>query len=118
MNIFIEASGSLTSMYMIKSIKEAGHKVVGSDISTFNHAKVLCDDFIVMPRTNDEKLWEKSLKLLIEHNVDVVIPSLDETMVGWASRVDEFLKYRIHIIISPLKMTKSISLSLLFSYRL
>lgn len=103
MNIFIEASGSLTSMYMIQSIKEAGHKVVGSDISKFNHAKVLCDDFIVMPRTNDEELWEKSLKLLVEYNVDVVIPSLDETMVGWASRVDEFLKYNIHIIISPLQ---------------
>lgn len=102
MNIFIEATGSLTSGYLIKAIKEAGHRSIGSDISEFNHGKILCDDFIIMPKINDKNLWEKTLKLLVKHNVEVVIPSLDETMVDWASRILFFEKKRIKIIISPI----------------
>jgi len=103
MNILIEATGSLTSLYMIQAIKEAEHKVIGSDISIFNHAHSLCDDFIVMPKTNDKELWEKTKNLLIKHHVDIVIPSLDETMIDWATKVDEFHNYGITIIISPIK---------------
>lgn len=103
MNILIEATGSLTSLYMIQAIKEAGHKVIGSDISIFNHAHSLCDDFIVMPKTSDKELWGKTKNLLIKHHVDIVIPSLDETMIDWATKVDEFHNYGITIIISPIK---------------
>lgn len=106
MNIFIEAVGSLTSFYMIKSIQEAGHKVVGSDISDFNHGNVLCDDFIVMPKVTDELLWSKTIKLLLKHEVNIVIPSLDETMISWAQKKDEFKKLGIEVIISPLETIK------------
>jgi len=102
MRILIEASGSLTSNYLINAIKEAGCEVVGSDISTFNHAFALCDDFIIMPKVNDIELWQKTKALLIEHRVDAVIPSFDETLIGWASRVDEYAQIGISIIVSPL----------------
>lgn len=107
MNIFIEAAGSLTSGYLIKNIKEAKHKVIGSDISDFNHAKILCDDFIVIPKASDTNLWDKTIKLLIEKNVNIVIPSFDETMIGWVSRIEEFKKYGITVIISPLETIKT-----------
>lgn len=106
MNIFIEATGSLTSGYLIKAIKEAGHNVVGSDISDFNHAKKLCSDFIIMPKLNDISLWDKTKKLLLEHKIDIVIPSLDETMLEWAKRVKEYDELGIKIIISPLDTIK------------
>jgi carbamoyl-phosphate synthase large subunit len=100
-NIFIEATGSLVSFYMIKAIKEAGYRVIGSDVSDFNHAKYLCDDFIIMPKIIDKDLWKKTLALLVEHKVDIVIPSLDETMIDWAKRVEEFKNNGIRVIISP-----------------
>lgn len=102
MNIFIEATGSLTSGYLIKAIKESGNRIIGSDISEFNHGKVLCDDFIVMPKLNDPNLWEKTLSLLKKYNVEIVIPSLDETMIDWASKTVFFKNENIKVIISPL----------------
>lgn len=103
MKIFTEATGSMTSGYLVKAIQEAGHLAVGSDISKDNHGFVMCDDFIVVPRANDPDLWPKMTKLLQQHKVDIVIPSFDETMIAWAERADEFSKLGIRIVISPLK---------------
>ena len=49
MNILIEATGGLTSGYLIKAIKDSGHRVIGSDIFEFNHSRYMCDDFVIMP---------------------------------------------------------------------
>ncbi|PHR70029.1 MAG: carbamoylphosphate synthase large subunit [Arcobacter sp.] len=103
MRIFIEASGSITSNYLIEAIKDANCEVIGSDISTFNHSKSLCNDFILMPSVEDPKLWEKTKKLLILYKIDIVIPSFDETMEVWASKIDEYKEIGIQIIISPLE---------------
>lgn len=103
MKILTEASGSLTSNYIIKAIQEAGFEAVGSDISEFNHAKVLCNDFIVMPKVDDEKLWEKTLELLKKHKVDAVLPSFDETMLEWAERAEFFKQNGITVFISEIK---------------
>ena len=107
MNILVEASGSLTSGYIIKAIKDSGNRVIGSDISDFNHAKVMCDDFILMPKYNDKNLWKKISKLLDEYNIDIVIPSFDETLLGWSERVNFFRNKNIKVIISPIETIKT-----------
>ena len=106
MNILIEASGSLTSGYIIKAIKDSGHRVIGSDISFFNHAKVMCDDFILMPKNDENQLWEKIAKLLDEYNINIVLPSFDETLLGWSERVNFFRSKNITVIISPVETIK------------
>ena len=102
MNILIEATGSLTSNYLIKAIQDAGHKAIGSDITNFNHGYLLCDDFIVMPKCGDKELWQKIENSLLEKKIDIVIPSFDETLVEWEKRKDYFAKLKINIIISEL----------------
>ena len=47
MRILIESSGSLVSNYLIKSIKDLGFEVVGSDVDDFNYSKISCDDFFM-----------------------------------------------------------------------
>jgi carbamoyl-phosphate synthase large subunit len=101
MNILTEATGSLTSYYLIKAIQEAGYKAVGSDIDDFNHGKVLCDDFILMPSVIEENLWEKTFSLLHQHNINVVIPSLDETLLEWSKKQQKLQKKGIVVIVSP-----------------
>ena len=107
MNILIEASGSLTSGYIIKAIKNSGNRVIGSDISDFNHAKVMCDDFILMPKHNDKNLWKKISTLLDDYNIDIVIPSFDETLLGWSERVSFFRSKNIKVIISSIDTIKT-----------
>lgn len=100
MRILTEASGSLTSAYLQKRIKEAGHYCVGSDINPINSALCMADDFVIMPKCSDKDLWEKTERALIEKKIDVVIPSLDETLLGWAERKVYFKKKGISVIIS------------------
>ncbi len=103
MKFFIEAVGGLTSGYLIKAIKESGNSVTGSDINADNHGRYLCDDFAVVPPYSDLHLWEKMEKILKEKNIDVVIPSFDETLLGWAKIKEDFANKKISVIVSPIE---------------
>jgi carbamoyl-phosphate synthase large subunit len=84
--ILTEASGSLTSGYLIKSIQQAGHLCVASDIDAHCFGRELADDFVLMPRADAPDLWTVIERVLIESHIDIVIPSLDETLLGWSVR--------------------------------
>lgn len=86
LNILIEASGSLVSGYMIDAIQRAGHRAIASDIDAQAVGRHLADDFIQVPSATDPDLWPRLESLLIEHRIDMVIPSIDETLLGWATR--------------------------------
>jgi carbamoyl-phosphate synthase large subunit len=98
--ILTEASGGLTSSYIIRAIQEASHEAVASDINEDIAGRFLADDFIVMPGKDDPTLWETVMRLLFEKKVDVVIPSFDEMLTGWSQRKKEFSQQGITIIVS------------------
>ena len=100
MKILIEAGGSLVSGYLIKAIKESGHIAVASDINEDNHSVCLADEFIVFPKKNDPYLWDKVELELLKHRIDMVIPSFDETLIGWSKRKEYFQQKGIFILIS------------------
>lgn len=101
LKILTEASGCLTSSYIIEAIKQAGHIACASDIDSFNAAKIEADEFILMPKANDPNLWEKTLNLCLKHNIDVVLPTLDESLLGWSERIEMFAKHHISVLLSP-----------------
>lgn len=98
--ILTEASGSLTAGYLISSIKQAGHVCIASDIDTRCFGSVLADEFVVLPCANDPSLWEIIKKVLIDKKIDVVIPSLDETLLGWSERKNYFSSLGVQVILS------------------
>ena len=98
--VLTEATGSLTASYLIKSIQAAGHICVGSDIEAHCAGTELADDFVVMPSSANANLWQVVEKILIKKKIDVVIPSLDETLLGWAERKKHFSKLGVHVILS------------------
>jgi carbamoyl-phosphate synthase large subunit len=100
--ILTEASGSLTAGYLINAIKDAGQICVASDIDDRCFGQFLADDFIHMPRASVDGLWDKIESELIKKKVDLVIPSLDETLLGWSERREKFSKLGIHVILSQL----------------
>lgn len=95
-----EAAGSLTAGYLIKSIQAAGHICVGSDIDGRCAGAKLADDFIVMPSSTDANLWQTIEKILVRKQIDVVIPSLDESLLGWAERKAHFSSLGVQVILS------------------
>ena len=98
--ILIEASGSLTSGYLISNIQAAGHACVCSDIDDRCFGRVLADDFFVMPRSSDPKLWQRVEDILVDNSIDIVIPSLDETLQGWSERKNLYAAKDIHVVTS------------------
>lgn len=96
-----EASGSLTSHYIISAIQQAGHLACGSDVNDFNAASQTCDDFIIMPYSDDPQLWDKTYSLLEKHKISIVLPTFDETLYEWSLRKEELQKRGIAVLISP-----------------
>lgn len=100
MKILTEASGSLTAAYIIKAIRQAGFLAIGSDIRNECFAKYLADDYIVMPSYRDPNLWTFIFEQLKKKEIDLVIPSLDETLIDWAEKVTELQKQGSFVVIS------------------
>ena len=78
--VLFEASGSLTSAYLIKSAKNAGAVTVGSDISECA-GQYLADEFILFPKISNPNLWEIMEEEILSRKINVVIPSFDETLL-------------------------------------
>lgn len=102
MRILTEASGSLTAAYLLKAIRDAGHQALGSDVSPLTAVDCLADDFLQFPPKDDAQLWPRISALLQERRVDLVLPSFDEMMIGWAERQTEFAAQGTRVIVSPL----------------
>lgn len=101
MRILTEASGSLAAAYLIKAVRDAGHEAIGSDISEYTAANCIADEFIRFPAKDDPALWDKIPQLLKAHRIDLVIPSFDEMMPGWAARQSELARQGTFIAVSP-----------------
>ena len=100
MKILTEAGGSLVSSYMIKSIKISGHYAVSSDITSDCAGASLADEFLIFPRANEPKLWDAIEAEVIKNDIDVVVPSFDEMLLGWAERRQYFAKKGINVLVS------------------
>ncbi len=99
--ILTEASGSLVTNWLIRAIKESGNYAVASDITKHSVGQFLADDFALVPPCGAADLWQKLEQVLVEKHIDLVIPSLDETLVLWAEHKDELEKeYGVKVIIS------------------
>ncbi|WP_351014891.1 ATP-grasp domain-containing protein [Shewanella sp. AC91-MNA-CIBAN-0169] len=96
----LEASGSPVSAYLIKAIQKAGHTAVASDISNDCAASIFADELIIFPKKEDPQLWNKVEKLLIEHAIDIVIPSFDEMLLGWSERKESLADKGVNVLIS------------------
>ncbi len=100
--ILTEASGSLVSAFLIRAIQAAKHTAIASDLDANNAGRFLADEFIKMPSKDDPLLWNKIAQIVKRHRIDVVIPSFDETLEGWAMRRDEWrIQLGVYIITSP-----------------
>jgi carbamoyl-phosphate synthase large subunit len=101
MRVLIEASGGIASGFMIHALQQAGHEVVASDISVDNAGSLLADDYIRFPLVSDANLWQKVIAALEIHHVQVVIPSLDDMLLGWDLHRSVLEEMDVNLILSP-----------------
>lgn len=97
--ILLEASGSLTASFLIKSVQESGNIAVASDISDCAGFH-LADEYMIVPKINDPNLWDYTIHELQRRNIKFVIPTFDETLIEWSKRKEELSKLGINVLIS------------------
>jgi carbamoyl-phosphate synthase large subunit len=98
--VLLEASGSLVSAWLIRAVRAAGHRCIASDLDPDAVGAALADGFARLPRQDDPGLWDAVAAALREHGVDTVIPSLDETLIGWAERRADFARAGVQVVVS------------------
>ena len=102
MRILTEASGSLVSAFLIKAIQDAGHEAIASDINSDCAGRFLADGFLKMPSISDPHLWEKISSLVEEAQINLVIPSFDETLLAWSQGAHlTSTRYQTQVLLSP-----------------
>ena len=97
--ILLESSGSLTSSYLIKAVQSANANAVASDVMECA-AKYLANEFLIIPSWNSSELWQILEKEILERDINIVIPSFDETLLEWSQKKQYFLEKGVHVILS------------------
>ena len=101
MNILIESSGSHVSSFMIKAIKDAGHRAIASDINPICVGRYLADGFVKFPESNSLQLWQIIGEIIDKESIDIVIPSFDGTLLGWSKgKYLDFCDHNCKVLIS------------------
>lgn len=101
-NFLLEASGTLISGFFINAVQKAGAKAIASDIGICA-ATYLADDFLIFPKYRDPDLWKITDLKLKEKDINVVIPTLDETLLEWSERKNYYKGIGVNVIISELE---------------
>ncbi len=100
MRIFLEAAGCLTANFLISAIKESGNECIASDANPDSIGRYLADEFYTVPFAADDSYTEFVLNLLIDKQVDMVIPTLDDALMKWALMRDKLTENGITLAIS------------------
>lgn len=100
MRIMTEAIGSLVCGAGFRNIHDAGHIAVGTDANAECFARYLCDEFYQVPYASDPNSPRFLQNLSVEKKIDLVIPSLDEGMLGWAIAKKELANKGVAVAIS------------------
>lgn len=103
MRIFVEATGSLVSHGLISVIQESGNVCIASDASQDSVGKYLADEFYQVPLASDEGYVDKVFALLVEKNIDMVIPTLDDALLKWCSIREKMNSLGVTLAISEQK---------------
>lgn len=115
MRVLIEASGGVASGFMIHALHQAGHDVVASDMSQQNAGSLLADDYIQFLSASDPNLWQDTMRKIQLYAVQVVIPSLDDMLLGWDAQRLQLADMGVELILSP-KATLDICLDKWLTY--
>jgi carbamoyl-phosphate synthase large subunit len=103
MTFFIEAVGSPVWGSHLPWLKATGACIVGADITGIASGLYLVDKPYIVPRYRDSDCWSKLKQICQEAKVTVVLPSINEGLMGWASREDEFSDIGVSLILSPVQ---------------
>ena len=99
MKVFIEAAGCIDIAYIIRACIQADLTPVLTDMEPDLGGFFPDFQYLTVPPSSAESHWNQTLELISDNQIDIVLPYLDENLLGWQKVQSENPKLKI--IISP-----------------
>lgn len=81
--VLISGASGIVGYGVLKSLKNSGHRLIGTTIYSDSCASIFCDIFELAPRTSEPSYMDWLLKIIKKHNVDMIIPSIEADVIEW-----------------------------------
>jgi len=101
--VLAEGADSMVIGSHLDWMKKAGYHVVLIDITEEATGRHLADHFEVVPKYGASNIDAVMADIISRHNIELVVPSVDEGLPFWASRREEWAKKGVHILVSNLE---------------
>jgi carbamoyl-phosphate synthase large subunit len=88
--VLTEANSGVTAKYIVDAIIDANHEPIGCDINQNTVCSALGFESFITPEVINKNFWETMLLLIEKHQITDVIPTLDDTLLGWSLRKKYF----------------------------
>lgn len=111
-NILITSGGrrvSLVRAFMkeLKAFFPSGKVFVADSNPNLSSAAQIADKFIKICKVDDENYSDCLLKICIENNIKLVIPTIDTELLALSQSKEKFLRYSIIIVISSKNLVET-----------
>ncbi|WP_373457650.1 ATP-grasp domain-containing protein [Microbacterium murale] len=98
--------GSLVTLLQQQPLHVERSRVVATDVSLLSAAGRLADEFEQVPPVRDPEFISRTLAIAVEHNVGVIIPTIDPEIEVYANHRDVFSQQGIDIWVSSPEVTR------------
>lgn len=90
--ILITGTGGPSGISIIKDLEESGYELFSGDIDPYATGLYLVDEAhrMLLPRGDDPSFSDRLLAICSEHDIDLVIPTVDTELLPIARRLEDF----------------------------
>ena len=94
---------------LLPYLKETGAYTIGLDIDPLAWGLYDVDEGILVPKYDHPDVWNQLLDICKQREIDWVLPSINEGLIGWAEHREELAQLGCNLIQSPLTTVKTFS---------
>jgi carbamoyl-phosphate synthase large subunit len=100
-NVLIEALGSPVWGTLFPYLRPVVNRLVGLDIDPLAFGLYMVDRGYLVPQYSDDRCFDMLWEICRREKIDLVLPSVNEGLLEWSRRREDFARAGIQVLISP-----------------
>lgn len=115
MKIMVTGAGGPAGICVIKDLIKR-HEIISTDIDELSAGLFLTKKYYLVPRVTDKNFIQRTLEIAKQENVSIIVPTVNEEMISFATNLNVFKNNNISVIVSNVNSIK-ISTNKLSTYK-
>ncbi len=101
-NILVSGASGIVGYGILRSLKksEEAYNLIGTTIYGDSVAQGFSDIFELAPRTNDNGYIDWILEVIAKHNIDFLIPGIEDDVYKWVNHIPEMIRLGARILLN------------------